>query len=112
MQRGDLYWAALRQPVGSEPGFKRPVIIVQSNDFNQSRIQTVLAVAVTSNLLLLEAPGNVLLPQQESGLSKDSVANVSQVVTLDRSFLRERIGHLPAPLMAEVDEGLRQILAL
>jgi len=112
VRRGDLYWAALREPAGSEPGYRRPVVVVQSDDFNQSRIRTVLVLTVTSNLLLLEAPGNVLLPEGETGLNRDSVANVSQVVTLDRSFLHERIGHLPATIMAEIDRGLRQVLSL
>lgn len=88
------------------------MLVVQADAFNRSRIRTVLAVILTSNLRLLDAPGNVLLPTQASGLSKDSVANVSQVVTLDRSFLVERVGRVPSALMARVDAGLRLVLEL
>jgi len=112
MERGDIWWAQLPDPVASEPGFRRPVVIVQSNAFNRSRIRTVLAVVLTSNLRLAEAPGNVLLPSSESGLPKDSVANVSQIITLDREFLTEKCGRVPARLIRSIDEGLRLVLSL
>lgn len=112
MLRGEVWWAALPDPAGSEPGYRRPVLVVQSDAFNRSRIQTVVVVVLTSNLRLLDAPGNVLVPKRESGLSKDSVVNVSQVMTLDRSFLVEPCRRLPASTLRKVDEGLRLALAL
>ena len=112
MQRGDIWWATLRPPIGSEPGHKRPLIIIQSDDFNRSRINTVIVVMLTSNLRLKAAPGNVLLPKESTKLPKDSVANVSQVVTLDKSFLTKRISRLAADKMNHVDEGLRLVLNL
>jgi mRNA interferase MazF len=112
IERGELWWAGLEEPRGSEPGFSRPVLLVQSDAFNRSRIQTVIAVVVTSNLRLVEAPGNVLLPKAESGLRRDSVANVSQVITLDRDVLSQRVAKLPRRLIAAVDEGLRLVLSL
>jgi len=86
--------------------------VIQDDIFTQSRIRTVIVVVITSNTQLAEAPGNVLLPRQASGLPKDSVANVSQILTLDKAFLVERIGSLPNSLQEEVDEGLRTILTL
>ena len=90
IERGQVWWADLGEPDGSEPGFRRPVLIVQSDAFNRRRIRTVIAVVLTANLRLVDAPGNVLVPAKASGLPKDSVANVSQVVTLDKNFLTER----------------------
>jgi mRNA interferase MazF len=112
MERGEVWWAELPDPVASEPGFRRPVVIVSSNAFNRSRIRTVLAVVLTSNIRLSEAPGNVLLVATESGLPKDSVANVSQVVTLDKGFLSRRSGRIPPRAMKSIDEGLRLALSL
>ena len=112
MERGDIWWAQLPDPIASEPGFRRPVVIVQSNAFNRSRIRTAIAVVVTSNLRLADAPGNVLLSASESGLPKDSVVNVSQVITLDREFLTEKCGRVPARLLRTIDEGLRLVLSL
>lgn len=112
IQRGEIWWASLPNPGGSEPGFRRPLLVVQSNEFNRSRINTVMAVAITSNLRLAQAPGNVLLPAKNTGLSKDSVANVSQVITVDKSFLTERIGKLKSQQMESVDKGLRLAMSL
>ena len=112
MDRGTVWWAELPQPVASEPGFRRPVIVVQSNAFNRSRIKTTMVVVVTSNLRLADAPGNVSLPAISAGLPKDSVANVSQVITIDKDFLVEQCGRLPSQLMKEIDEGLRLSLSL
>jgi mRNA interferase MazF len=112
MQRGEIWWAALPAPFGSEPGYKRPLLIVQSDDFIRSRISTVIAVVVTSNLRLSDAPGNVFLPRKSSGLSKDSVANVSQLVTVDKSFLIEKAGKLRISLLQDVEAGLRLALSL
>lgn len=112
MYRGEIWWASLPDPVGSEPAYRRPVLVVQDDTFTQSRISTVIVVIITSNTQLAEAPGNVLLPCAVSGLSRDSVANVSQIFTVDKTFLVERIGALPAYLQEELDEGLRTILYL
>ncbi|BAY17885.1 putative PemK-like protein [Anabaenopsis circularis NIES-21] len=112
MYRGEIWWANLPEPVGSEPGYRRPVLIIQDDTFNQSRISTVIVAVITSNLQLAEAPGNVLLRREASGLPKDSVVNVSQLLTIDKSFLVERVGALPDSLQEEVDEGLRIILYL
>ncbi|MBW4644215.1 MAG: type II toxin-antitoxin system PemK/MazF family toxin [Goleter apudmare HA4340-LM2] len=112
MYRGEIWWANLPNPVGSEPGYHRPVLVIQDDVFNQSRINTVIVVIITSNTQLAEAPGNVLLPREVSGLSRDSVANVSQILTVDKAFLSERIGSLPNDLQEEVDEGLRMVLYL
>lgn len=112
MERGDVWWADLREPEGFEPGFRRPVLIVQADAFNRSRLQTVIAVVLTSNLRLVDAPGNVLMPARATGLSKDSVANVSQVITIDRDFLTEKAARLRRQLLKDVDNGLRLVLAL
>jgi mRNA interferase MazF len=110
--RGEIWWASLPEPVGSEPGYRRPVLIVQDDIFNQSRINTVVVVIITSNTQLAEAPGNTLLQSKATGLPKDSVANVSQIFTIDKKFLVERIGMLPKHLQEKVDEGLRTVLYL
>lgn len=110
--RGEIWWANLPDPSGSEPGYRRPVLIVQSDDFNRSRIATIMAVVITSNIRLAQAPGNVLLPQKTTGLSKDSVANVSQVITIDKIFLTERIAVLSSHLLEQVGDGLRLVLSL
>ena len=102
----------MRAPRGSEPGYRRPVLVVQSNEFTGSRIQTVVAAAVTTNLDVAAAPGNLMVKRKTSGLPRDSVINVSQVITLNKAFLTERVGSLPPKLMAAVDEGLRLVLAL
>jgi mRNA interferase MazF len=112
IRRGEIWWADLAEPRGSEPGFHRPLVIVQADGFNRSRIATVLAVVLTSNLRLVDAPGNVLIPAKAGGLPKDSVANVSQLITVDRDFLEKRTGKLPPRLMAAVDAGLKLVLAL
>jgi mRNA interferase MazF len=112
IQRGEIWWAELDEPRGSEPGYRRPLLVVQNDAFNRSRIATIIAVVLTSNLRLLDAPGNVLLPARASGLKKDSVANVSQVVTIDRDSLVKRAGRLETALMHDVDQGLRLALAL
>lgn len=112
MYRGEIWWADLPNPIGSEPGYRRPVLIVQDDVFTQSRISTVIVVSITSNTQLAKAPGNVLLARESTGLPKDSVANVSQIFTIDKTFLVERVGTLPEHLQDEVDEGLRAILYL
>jgi mRNA interferase MazF len=112
IQRGEIWWATLPEPIGSEPGYRRPVLIVQSNDFNRSQIATVIAVVITSNTRLSQAPGNVFLPKKITGLYRDSVANISQVVTIDKYFLTERVGTLPSHIFEQVENGLRLVLKL
>jgi mRNA interferase MazF len=112
MRRGEIWWASMPEPVGSEPGYRRPVVIVQADSFNQSRIRTVVTVALMSNLGLAEAPGNVLLSSRQTGLPRDCVANVSQVATLDRGFLTEQIGGVPDLLLQKIEKGLRLVLDL
>ena len=112
MKRGEIWWATLPQPKGSEPGSSRPVLIIQSDDFNRSRINTVVAVAITSNTRLAHAPGNVLLSRKASGLPKPSVANVSQVITLDKAFLDAKVRQLAQPEFDLVQVGVRLVLDL
>jgi len=107
-----VWWADLADPGGSEPGFRRPLLIVQADSFNRSRLETAIAVVLTSNLRLLDAPGNVLVARRASGLPKDSVANVSQIITIDRDMLADRAGKLPAEIMSAVDAGLRLVLSV
>ena len=110
--RGEVWWADLPDPIASDPGGTRPVLIVQTNAFNRSRIATVLAVAITTNERLAELPGNVHLSTRDTGLKYPSVANVSQIITADRSFLRERTGRVRSETMARVESGLRLVLGL
>jgi mRNA interferase MazF len=112
IERGEIWWADLGEPEGSEPGFRRPLLIVQNDAFNRSRLRTVIGVVLTSNLRLVDAPGNVLIPAAASGLPKDCVANVSQIVTIDRDFLTEPAGRLRGRLLRDVEQGLRVVLAL
>ncbi|MCC7055434.1 MAG: type II toxin-antitoxin system PemK/MazF family toxin [Gemmatimonadaceae bacterium] len=110
--RGEVWWAELPEPDGAEPGFRRPVLIVQADAFNRSRVATVIVVALTTSMRLLDAPGNVLIPAKASGLPRDSVANVSQLVTIDRIVLTEQAGQLPRAVMQHVARGLRLVLGL
>ena len=112
MTRGEIWWADLPDPRGSEPGFRRPVLIIQADSFNRSRLQTVIVVVLSSNIRLAEAPGNVLMPARITGLPRDSVVNVSQLLTIDRSFLTEHVGTLPSRLQESVNSGLRLALEL
>jgi mRNA interferase MazF len=98
IQRGEIWWADLPEPRRSEPGYRRPVLVVQADSFNLSRIQTAIVAAIATNVELADAPGNVLLPARSAALSRDSVVNVSQLLTLDRSFLTEHAGTLPPRL--------------
>lgn len=112
IRRGEVWWAGLPEPTGSEPGYRRPVLVVSSDEFNSSRIRTVVAAVLTSNLRLAAAPGNVLVAAEETGLPRDSVVNVSQVVTVDKVFLAERAGLVGGHAMLAVEDGLRTVLAL
>ena len=108
--RGEVWWADLGQPAGSEPGYRRPVVVVQGDAFNASSLHTVVCVVLTSNLKWADAPGNVLLPARSTGLPKPSVANVSQVVTVDREALVERSGRLSASTLELVLAGIDVVL--
>jgi len=112
MQRGEIWWATLRAPEGSEPGYRRPVLVVQGDEFNASKINTVIVIMLTSNMALHAAPGNVLLSKRSTRLPKSSVANVSQILTLDKSFLTERVAKIDASAMREIDDGLRLVLSI
>ena len=112
MRRGEIWWASLPNPVGSGPGFRRPVVVVQADTFNESRIQTVVVAIITSNLALAGAPGNVRLSARQSRLPKDSVVNVSQIMTLDRSLLTQCAGKVSPQRMADIDAGLLLVLGL
>ena len=112
MQRGEIWWASLPSPSAYEPGYKRPLLIVQSDDFNRSKILTVIAVVITSNLRLATAPGNVLLSRKVSGLPKKSVVNVSQLITVDKSFLAEKVRNLSLDMLREIEAGIRLVLSL
>jgi len=112
LRRGEIWWADLADPVGSAPGFRRPVLIVQSDAFSRSRLGTITVVALTRNLRLVAAPGNLLLTAKHSGLRADSVVNVTQVLTIDRRVLTERIGMLRPAEVDQVDAGLRLALGL
>ena len=112
VNRGELWWADLGEPIKSEPGYRRPILIIQADAFNKSNIRTVVCAVITSNLKLAEAPGNFLLKSQSTGLSKDSVVNVSQIITVDKSFLTEKIGDLSNKQLQNLEEGLKLILSL
>ncbi len=110
ISQGEVWWVDLPEPSGSEPGFRRPVVVVQGEAFNRSRISTVVCVPLTSNLRWAEAPGNVLLTSKVTGLPRDSVANVSQLVTLDRSSLTDRVGKLSKAKLELVLFGIDVVL--
>jgi mRNA interferase MazF len=112
MRRGDLWWTDLGEPRGSGPGKRRPIVIVQSDAYNTTRIRTAVVAVVTSNTRLATMPGNVFVPAGLSGLPRDSVVNITQLATVDRDDLSDHIGVLPAHLLFEVDRGLRRLLAL
>lgn len=112
MKRGEVWWASLPPPAGSGPGLRRPVLVVQANPFNESRLATVIVAVITSNLSRAEAPGNVRVARADSGLPRPSVVNVSQLFTIDRAMLTKRVRALPAPIMRSVDEGLKLVLAI
>lgn len=112
MRRGEIWWASLPKPTGSGPGYRRPVLIVQADDFNASRIQTVIVAVITSNLSLAAAPGNVLCVRKDTRLSRDSVVNVSQMITLDKDLLTDRVASLKPRIVRQVEDGLRLVLAL
>ena len=112
MRRGDICLTDLGIPMGSEPGLRRPVVIVSDDEFNRSRIDTAIAVAVTTSLRLADAPGNMALPASESGLAQDSVVNVSQLATVDKALLSEPVGDVDAAIMERIEQGLLLVLGL
>ena len=112
MNRGEIWWADFGQPFGSEPGYRRPVIVLQADSFNRSLIQTVIVVPLSTNTALALAPGNVPCRPRETGLKKASVANVSQIAVIDRRRLAERVGALSSRLLAQVEDGIRLVLGL
>jgi len=110
-KQGEIWWADLDDPKGSEPGYMRPVVIVQSDNFNKSKIRTIIVAVITSNLNLANAPGNIRLGANKSiGLNKESVINVSQILTLDKSFLTDKAGKLNRNQRQELNEGLKLVL--
>ncbi len=110
ISQGDIWWADLPDPTGSGPGFRRPVVVVQGDSFNRSRLATVVCVPLTSNTKWAKAPGNVLLSTRLTGLPKESVANVSQIVSLDRTLLTGRLGKLPRTKLGLVLSGIDVVL--
>ncbi len=108
--QGEVWWADLAEPAGSGPGFRRPVVVVQGDAFNASALRTVVCVALTSNTRWADAPGNVLLAARATGLPRPSVANVSQLVTLDRDALTERAGRISASSLELVLAGIDVVL--
>lgn len=110
ISQGDIWWADLPNPIGSGPGFRRPVVVIQGDSLNQSRIATAVCIPLTSNLKWADAPGNVLLPRRATGLSKDSVANVSQIVSLDKNLLKERVARLSRPRLGLILSGIDVVL--
>jgi mRNA interferase MazF len=112
MQRGEVWWASLSAPTRPEPGYRRPVLVVQDDEFNASKIGTVIVVALTSNMALAVAPGNVSLSRRETGLPRRSVADVSQLLTLDKSVLTERCGKIGRTAMRDLENGIRLVLSL
>ncbi|MCF6334772.1 MAG: type II toxin-antitoxin system PemK/MazF family toxin [Spirochaetales bacterium] len=110
ISRGDIWWADLSDPIGSEPGFRRPVIVIQGDSLNRSRIATVICVPLTSNLQWADAPGNVSLSSNLTGLPKDSVVNVSQIITIDRQTLTEPVGKLSTNKTELILSGIDVVL--
>ena len=110
ISQGDVWWADLAEPIGSAPGYRRPVVVLQSDPLNRSQLATVLCVVLTSNLRWSIAPGNVLLTVKQTGLDRDSVANVSQLITIDKRQLIERTGRLPKRQMESIFSGIDLIM--
>ena len=112
MTRGEIWWVYLGVPFRSEPGFKRPVIIIQDDAFNTSNINTIIVIPLTTNLTLLEAPGNVLLTKKDTSLSKDSVANISQIVTIDKERFEKKVSKLKAKNLIKIEDGIKLVLSI
>jgi len=110
IRQGDIYWVNLGSPKGSEPGFRHPHVVIQNDVFNASRINTVVVCALTTNLRRAQAPGNVTLNKGEANLTRKSVANISQVVTINKSDLKDKIGTLPSKKTKEIVEGVKLLV--
>ncbi|NOX09937.1 MAG: type II toxin-antitoxin system PemK/MazF family toxin [Gammaproteobacteria bacterium] len=110
MNKGEIWWASLEEPRGSEPGFRHPVVIISSNEFNNSKIKTVIVAAITSNTRLADAPGNFKLTKKGSGLTRESVVNISQLLTLDKSFISNKSGKLNTKQNQLLNYGLQLVL--
>jgi mRNA interferase MazF len=110
ISQGEVWWAEMPEPAGSGPGFRRPVVVVQGDALNRSRIATVVCIPLTGNLAWADAPGNLMLPARLTGLPKDSVANVSQVIAVDKSLLVERTGKIPRAKLDLLFSGLDVVL--
>ena len=110
--RGEIWWADLGEPRSSGPGYRRPVLIVQEDHFNRSNLATVIVLSLTSNRAYGDVPGNIILPKEQSGLSKDSVINATQLTTIDKTWLDEFVVELPRHLLNEVDRSLSLVLGL
>lgn len=108
--QSEVWWADLAEPIGSAPGYRRPVVVVQADELNRSRIETVVCIVLTSNLRWSIAPGNVLLPPKHTGLDRDSIANVSQIVTVDKRQLTERVGRVPKRQMEAIFSGIDLVM--
>lgn len=111
-RRGEIWWADLGEPRGSEPGYLRPVLIVQNNSFNRSNLATVIVLALTTNQKHATMPGNILLPGEQTGLAKNSVLSITQLSAIDKAWLTERVGQLPAYVLSEVERSLKLLLDL
>ncbi|MEM7126729.1 MAG: type II toxin-antitoxin system PemK/MazF family toxin [Chloroflexota bacterium] len=112
LQRGQIWWADLGEPLDSQPGYRRPVLVVQEDHFNQSRLSTVIILSLTSNLRYQELPGNIFLSRHDSGLSKDSVINITQISSIDKAWLDEYVSEISWTVMSQVDDSLRLVLGL
>jgi len=112
LRRGEVWWADFGQPFGSEPGYRRPAVVLQSDSFNKSSISTVIVVPLSRNMALAAAPGNVVCRPRNTGLPKASVANVSQLTVADRRRLVEKLGAMPDALLKQIEEGVRLVLDL
>lgn len=110
IRQGDIFWVDLGEPEGSEPGFRRPYVVIQNNLFSTSRLNTAVLCALTSNVERAKAPGNVLLKKGEGSVPKDSVVNITQIITIDKSDLVERIGSLPSARVSQIIEGVKLLL--
>lgn len=110
IQQGDIFWVELGDPKGSESGYRHPHVVIQNNVFNESRINTVVVCAITSNLKRAEAPGNVLLRKGEGNLPKDSVANISQIITINKSDLLEKIGRVSPSKVKQIIDGVKLLI--
>ncbi len=112
IKRGEIYWADLPDALGSRPAFRRPVLVIQDDLYNETRLTTVIVLALTANPKMSEMKGNVFIRSDESGLPKDSVANVTQLTTINKLELTERVGQLPEWIIELVDDGLKLVLGL